>query len=641
MKVGAVAAGAATAGFFAKAIMGASDLNEQVSKVGVVFGDQSKQVTDFANQMAKDFGLPKTQILDAAGSIGLIGKASGLSQGDAAKMSTQLAKMAADASSFYNVPLDEALMAIRSGLVGEAEPMRRFGVLLNAQAVDAEAARLGLQKVGKEYTEGAKAQARASLIMKGMTDASGDLERTQGSLSNRLREIKGRAENFAASVGMKVIPLVLKLMDAGEALAKSVSGPLSAAFRLFSNALRTGLTEDDAITPIERVAFVVRDAMVMISDGARKLVAVVKGNLQPILAGVGGVILAVVVPALISLVAGFVAAAAPIVALGALIAIVWPRIKDHVLSAVQAIVGFVQSQWPRIQEIVSEAMLTVQSVIHGVTDVVLAIWNNFGSQIVAALTNTWTLVMNIVDAAMNVIRGVIDVVAGLITGDWGRVWDGIKSIFSGVWDAILAILSYAMEAVRIAISVGWEIVKGIFTGAWDAIKSGVVNGAGAVVDLISSLPGRIISALGHLGTLLWDAGVNLIEGFIGGILSMAKRAASAAWDVVKGAVKSAWDAVVPGSPSKVGNAIGMNFGAGIVQGLDRSAAMVAAAGSSMLGPLTGIGGGPSLVGAGSGSGPPVIVINLNGVELARVLTPDVRDELIRTDDTLRRVVYGR
>lgn len=78
-------AGAAAGAFGVKAVLSASDLAETMSKVGVVFGDQQKIVTNFANQMAKDFGAPKREILDAASSIGLIGKASGLSQGDAAK----------------------------------------------------------------------------------------------------------------------------------------------------------------------------------------------------------------------------------------------------------------------------------------------------------------------------------------------------------------------------------------------------------------------------------------------------------------------------------------------------------------------------------------------------------------------------
>lgn len=619
-------------GFFKDAVMGASDLAETMSKVDTVFGDAQKQVTGFANQMAKDFGLPKREILDAASSIGLIGKASGLSQADAAKMSTQLGKLAADASSFYNVPLPEALQAIQSGLVGEAEPMRRFGVLLNAQAVDAEAARLGLEKVGKEYTEGAKAQARASLIMSGMKDASGDLEKTQGSLSNRIRELKGRFQNFTTELGSRAIPAIQGLLDAGERLGArlapvfdTIGGAARQFFMIFAKRDFVGgpFAED---APFINGLFKVRDAIVGLLPHIQKFGAFVRENIGRIMAGVGAVILAVVVPALVSLVAGVVAAAAPFVALAALVAFVWPKIKDHVLGAVTAIVGFFQQQWPRIQQIVSEVMQTVASVISGVVDVILAVWNNFGSQIVSQLKAAWTLVMNIVDAAMNVIRGVIDVVAGLITGDWSRVWEGIKGIFSGVWDAIMAIVEYAITTIRNVISVAWEIIRGVFSGALDAIRDAVAAGIGAVVDLIASLPGRALSALGSLGSLLFDAGRRLLMGFVDGIVSVIGTVK----DTLTGLVGklTSWK----GPPAKDARLL---FGAGqlVMGGFDAGLQDGIPGVKSTLSGLTSMMGSPSM-GAGSphmgggGAGGTTIVLVIGDKEFARVMAPANRDALI-------------
>jgi hypothetical protein len=213
--VGGVAV-AKLAGGIMGAAKASSDLNEQVSKAKTVFGDATGGVLNDANQMAKAFGYPKAAFIDAASSVGLIAKASGLSQQGAADLGSSFSKLAADASSFYNVPLEDALMSLRSGLVGEAEPMRRFGVLMNAAAVDAEAARQGATKVNGAYTEGAKVQARATLIMQGMADAQGDLERTSGSAANRIRSIWGRLENLGADFGTAIAPAtdaVLALAD--------------------------------------------------------------------------------------------------------------------------------------------------------------------------------------------------------------------------------------------------------------------------------------------------------------------------------------------------------------------------------------------------------------------------------------------
>ncbi|MEO1959472.1 MAG: hypothetical protein ABGW82_00595, partial [Paracoccus sp. (in: a-proteobacteria)] len=206
------AAGTMIAAVGTKTIMAASDLNEVLSKTGVVFGPQAKGVTDAAQQMADQFGISKAVYLDAASGIGLVGKASGRTQKAAAGLSTHFAQLAADASSFYDVPIEEALASMKSGLVGESEPMRRFGVLLSEAAVKTEAYRLGIAKTGAELTEQQKVQARASLIQKGMADASGDLARTQTSVANRLREAKGRLTNFAAEMGGKALPAVEKFL---------------------------------------------------------------------------------------------------------------------------------------------------------------------------------------------------------------------------------------------------------------------------------------------------------------------------------------------------------------------------------------------------------------------------------------------
>lgn len=586
--VGGALAAVGVASFFKSAVMGASDFAETMSKVGVVFGDAQKDVTGFANQMAKDFGIPKTQILDAASSIGLIGKASGLSQKDAAGMSTQLAKMAVDASSFYNVPLEEALGAIRSGLVGEAEPMRRFGVLLNAQAVDAEAARLGLQKVNGAYTEGAKAQARASLIMKGMSDANGDLERTQGSLSNRLRELKGRFTNFTTEIGTKAIPAVLGLLDAGEGLGKKL-GPVLKQVGFGVAAMKSafsgeGVTSNGFVGAMERIGVSASGVFDRVKEA-------------------------------------------------------WPQIQATIIGVVRTVVGVVQDNWPRIKEVVVEALTTIRAVISGWVTFISTIWQNFGSQIMNVVQGAWTFVLNIIDAALNIIRGVIDVVCGLITGDWGRVWDGIKSIFSGVWDAIKAVLSAALTLIQNVLSAAWEIIKGIFTGAWDAIKNGTIDGIKAVLGFYISLPGRILGALGDLGSLLFDAGKKLLRGFIDGIFSMFGEVKDTLGNLV-GKLTS-WK----GPPAKdarllynAGRLVMGGFDAGLQDGIPgvRDTLMGA---TSMIGGMgsAGLGAG----GASASTGPMTIYVVVNDQIIGKALASGVRDEMIRMDDTFRRVVYGR
>ncbi len=213
-------------GFFSKGIAGASNLAESISKVDAVFGDSASILKAQAEQLAKDFGLSKQAILDAGAGIGLIGKAAGQTQGQAAQLGANMAKMAADASSFYNIPLDVALEKIRSGLVGEAEPMRALGVLLDETSVAAEAVSLGLARSAKDVDQQSKVMARASLITKGLKDSTGDLERTQDSTSNQFRKFTGSIENLAVSVGESLMPAVNSIIN----LATEMTSCLVAGF---------------------------------------------------------------------------------------------------------------------------------------------------------------------------------------------------------------------------------------------------------------------------------------------------------------------------------------------------------------------------------------------------------------------------
>jgi hypothetical protein len=218
----------AIGGLYNKVIGGASDLAETTSKLNVVFGEAAKGITATADDLANKFGLPKKEILDGAAAVGLLGKAAGQSQGEAAELGSKMVKLAADASSFYNVPLEDALEKIRAGLTGESEPLRAFGVLLSEAAVKQEALTMGLIKGKEEMTEGQKVQARASIIARQLKDATGDLGRTSGGYANQAREFGGRLSNMFAELGMKLLPAATAIMKGLNTVLQDVGASVMA-----------------------------------------------------------------------------------------------------------------------------------------------------------------------------------------------------------------------------------------------------------------------------------------------------------------------------------------------------------------------------------------------------------------------------
>ena len=205
MKYGTLVAG--TAGVFAYSLVNAaSSVEESMSKVRVVFGNSAQAVVDFASTSASSIGMSKQQALEAAGTYGNLFQAFGIGKKASQEMSTELVKLAADLASFNNASIDDALQALRSGLSGETEPLKRFGVALNDVRLKQEALNLGIYSGKGNLDIAAKSQAAFALIMKDTALAQGDFERTSSGVANQQRILAAQFADVRAELGEALIP---------------------------------------------------------------------------------------------------------------------------------------------------------------------------------------------------------------------------------------------------------------------------------------------------------------------------------------------------------------------------------------------------------------------------------------------------
>lgn len=212
--IAAVAGAAVAVKLGAAAINAAADLNEAVSKTQQVFEGSSDSVLQFGEDAASSFGIANAEAIDAASNLGNMFINTGLAEQAAAKMSTTMVGLAGDMASFNNADPSEMLVNIRSGLAGEVEPLRRFGVNLSAAAVEAKAMEMGIADANGELTEAAKVQARYQLILEQTTKQQGDFGRTlETSLPNQLRKFKAELTNTAAELGQALLPAATEIVD--------------------------------------------------------------------------------------------------------------------------------------------------------------------------------------------------------------------------------------------------------------------------------------------------------------------------------------------------------------------------------------------------------------------------------------------
>lgn len=236
----------------------ASDLNEEVNKNQVVFGRSSEAILDWSKTTAKAIGVSRTEALRAAGVFGNLFDTVGLGDAQAAQMSQRLVRLAADLASFNNANPSDVLDAIRSGLIGEAEPLRRFGVLLSEARVQQRAMADSGKTTAKSLTDQEKAIARYELILGDTKTAQGDFARTSGGLANQQRILKARLADTRAELGTHFLPVMLKATEAANKFFDVLDGNQATLDDFFSRDFRSKFLQafgpdalDDALKKLQ------------------------------------------------------------------------------------------------------------------------------------------------------------------------------------------------------------------------------------------------------------------------------------------------------------------------------------------------------------------------------------------------------
>lgn len=443
------------------AVNAASDLEETKNKVSVVFGTMSADVLKWSETSATALGQSRQQALDAAGTYGNLFLALGLGQEPAADMSMSLVQLASDLASFNNANPADVLEALQSGLIGQSEPMRKFGVNLTEAAVQAKAMQMGLADADGELTEAAKVQARYALILEQTTTAQGDFARTADGLANSTRIAKAQLSDAAAQLGLQLLPYVLQ------------------AVQWFGKLV----TQFQALSPEQQ-------RMILMVAG---IVAVA----GPLLVIIGSLVTAIgaIIPVITAVAGALAPFALPILAIIAVLALLylawtnnWGGIQQKTAAAWEFIKNVIAQGWAFVQQIFQAAMTVIGPLMQAFTAARQGDWYAFGENLRQAWDAAWKLIVQIVQMAWT---GIQNAVSNIITNvinffrntDWGSVGRNIVlGIASGITAGATAIANAAMSAAQNALQavqgflgihsestvfeagVGWEMAAGTASG---------------------------------------------------------------------------------------------------------------------------------------------------------------------------------
>jgi hypothetical protein len=195
-----------------KAVMSASNFEAEFEGVNQVFKEAAGSVQAFAEQASRTAGLSATEALRASKTFGLFATGAGLGASEAAKFSTTMVQLAGDLGSFNDVPTADALAAIQSGLMGQAEPLRNFGVFLDDLTLKEALFNLTGEKVTGTLTTQQKMMAAYASIIEQTAVQQGDFVKYQETLGNQLKVVSTEFENLTRDIGVMLIPVITEAM---------------------------------------------------------------------------------------------------------------------------------------------------------------------------------------------------------------------------------------------------------------------------------------------------------------------------------------------------------------------------------------------------------------------------------------------
>lgn len=183
-----------------------SDMTELQNVTDQVFGDMSKEVQQFSEDMGNAMGRSTYALQKYTSDIGSIFKGlGGISEESTKKMSEDLAALAVDIGSFKNIADDRVFTAITAGIVGETEPLKRLGIVINENVMAEYALTKGIKENWESLNQATKAQLRYQKIMESTSFMQGDAARTINTYANQLKVFQANTQELSKAIGDKLV----------------------------------------------------------------------------------------------------------------------------------------------------------------------------------------------------------------------------------------------------------------------------------------------------------------------------------------------------------------------------------------------------------------------------------------------------
>lgn len=199
-------------------------------------------------------------------------------------------------------------------------------------------------------------------------------------------------------------------------------------------------------------------------------------------------------------------------------------------------------------------------------------------ELLPAINKVLPIVIDFVELGLNLITETInnfvipalEILSAVMNGDFSGAFKtagGVVQTFSSVVTRVFAGLVTAVTRDVNSLASRALGRLNTFYEQWKAQTLSTINTVGS---FFARLPGRILSALGNLGSLLFDVGADIIDGLIAGLNARVGGLLSRASDIASDIASTIRGALDIRSPSRVMADIGDDIVAGLTTGIARS-----------------------------------------------------------------------
>jgi hypothetical protein len=445
-----------------------------------------------------------------------------------------------------HVDLQTAMVSVEKAANGQLRPLKQLGI-------DLPVATGGAEKLKKANDALASAQAGLNLLLLSGAENAPKNSKAYAAYEGALAKVHSAQQNVndVSNTGNTILEALQKRMSGqASAAADTLQGRMAA---MRAQAENVAASIGVRLIPIlERMMSAVSHVVTWLEK--HKAVAIT------LAAVLGGVLLAAIAAYTISMIsaaAATIAAAAPILAVVAVVGLLaaaayelvqhwntvvgffvglWHDVMEAFHNPIVAIVGtyvapfialplIIISHWNDVEAAfkviwaaVSDAVKTAWGILKPIFDFII---NYYTALITTAITVLktafqvgWTLISTVVQTAWGILKPIFDFVVSYLIGTivgavntlmgvWNTVWNTVSSVVSSIWGTIGPIFSDianfisntitgAINGLESAWSSAWGAIGKAISGAWNSVIAPAINGIiGGINDLIkawNSLP---------------------------------------------------------------------------------------------------------------------------------------------------------